>query len=281
MSEITAAASEASVSQPPYSTSSFHRARWNVMDMITLISTKTIPTHILTDFDMEAAEELRAKLSTKESKVTITAIILKAIAIAQLNHPQTRAYKLPFGHIVNRPEPVAGFTVERMVGTQAAVFFGIIKDPHKKPLAQIAQELQRYGSGELMSVPQLAKEHVLSKVPWIVRRVYIAIALNIPFLREIVNPATFGVTSLGKFDLNTLLAPNVSTCIFGVGTVEQRVKVIENEIKPRKMMSVCFSADTLVVDMGKAAHFLASIQALIESGLAGHLTEEEELAKAN
>ncbi len=250
------------------------------MDMITLISTKTIPTHILTDFDMEEAEVLRTKLSTGGNKVTITAIILKAIAIAQLSHPQTRAFRLPLGTIIQRKEPIAGFTVERMIGQQPAVFFGTIKDAHKMPLTQIAQELQRYGTAEIMSVPQLAKEHVLSKVPWILRRIYIAIALHIPFLRQIVNPATFGLTSLGKFGLNTLLAPNVSTCIFGVGTVEPRVKVIENEIKARRMMSVVFSSDTLVVDMGQAAQFLAAIQRLIESGLAGHLTDEE-LALAN
>ncbi len=184
----------------------------------------------------------------------------------------------PFKQITTRP--IAGFTVERMIGLQPAVFFGIIKDVHKMPLAQIAQELNRYGTAEIMSVPQLAKEHILSNVPWILRRIYIAIALHIPFLRQIVNPATFGLTSLGKFGLNTLLAPNISTCIFGVGTVEPRVKVIENEIKARRMMSVVFSSDTLVVDMGQAAQFLAAIQALIESGLAGHLTDEE-LALAN
>ncbi|CAN5585823.1 hypothetical protein BH11CYA1_BH11CYA1_24770 [soil metagenome] len=273
MPEIT---SDNLENHPPYTTSSFHRARWNVMDMITLISTKTIPTHILTDFDMEEAEILRSKLSTEESKVTVTAIILKAIAIAQLSNPQTRALRLPLGHIIQRKEPVAGFTVERMIGTQPAVFFGIINDAHTKPLAQIAKELQNHGTGEIMSVPQLAKEHVLSMFPWILRRFYIAIALHIPFLRQIVNSATFGLTSLGKFNLNTLLAPNISTCIFGVGTVEPRVKVIENEIKARRMMSVVFSADTKVVDMSQAAKFLATIQKLIESGLSGHLTDEEQ-----
>ena len=261
---------------PPYTTSSFPRARWNVMDMITLISTKTIPTHILTDFDMEEAEILRAKLSTKESKVTITAIILKAIAIAQVTNPQTRALRLPLGKIVQRKEPVAGFTVERMVGTQATVFFGIIKDAHTKPLAQIAKELHDHGTADLMKVPQLAKEHVLSMVPWIFRRIYIAIALNFFTLRQIVNCSTFGLTSLGKFGLNTLLAPNISTCIFGVGTVEPRVVVIKNEIKARRMMSVVFSADTMVLDMSQAAKFLATVQTLIESGLAGHLTAEEQ-----
>lgn len=251
------------------------------MDMITLISTKTIPTHILTDFDMEEAEILRSKLSTKDNKITITAIILKAIAIAQLSHPETRAYKLPLGPIINRPTPIAGFTVERMIGNQPAVFFGIIEAAHAKSLTQIAKELQNHGTADLMTVPQLAKEYVLSKVPWILRRLYIAIALHIPILREIVNPSTFGVTSLGKFGLNTLLAPNISTCIFGVGTVEPRVKVIENEIKARRMMSVVFSSDTLVVDMAQAAKFLAAIQTLVESGLAGHLTDEEQaLARA-
>jgi hypothetical protein len=263
------------MNEPAFTKSSFHRARWNVMDLITIIAGQTKPAHILSDINMEAVETLRENLAEGGSKVTVTAIILKAISVAQLSHPRSRCYKLPLGKIVDRKEPVAGFTVERMIGEQAAVFFGNIHNAHVKPLAEIGKELAAYGGGDIMKVPQLAKEHVLSKFPWILRQLYINIALNVSFLRDIVNPATFGLTSLGKFGLETVLAPNVSTCIFGVGTVEPRVVVIDNEIKSQKMMTVCFSFDTHVLEMGQAAHLFSTLRDLLETGLAGHLTADE------
>lgn len=245
------------------------------MDLITIIAGQTRPAHILSEINMEKVEELRKIMAEGGSKVTVTAILLKVISLAQLTHIHSRGYRLPTGFYVPRKEPVAGFTVERNVGTQAAVFFGTIHDAHIKPLAQIGKELAAYGSADLMAVPQLAKEHVLSKFPWILRQLYVAIGIHVPFLRDIINPATFGLTSLGKFGLETLLAPNVSTCIFGVGTVEPRVVVVDGKVVSQKMMTVCFSFDTKVLDMSQAAHLFSTIRDLLENGMHEHLTTEE------
>ncbi len=267
-----------------YTTSSFHRARWNVLDLITVFAGRTIPASIFCDIDMEAAEHLRQRLSNDEQKITITAVILKAIAIGQKSHPTSRSYRLGLGKLITTPKPVAGFTVERMLsksnefsqsGDQAAVFFGVIDDTQTKPLRQIAAELAAYGNGDYKQVPQLAKEHFLSNFPWISRQIYVAMGLNIPYLRTIINRATFGVTSLGKYGATTIIAPNVCTSIFGVGTVEPQPVVIDDKIEIRKTMTLCYSFDSLLVDIGSAAHFVSTIRDLLESGLAGHLHQSD------
>ncbi len=267
-----------------YTTSSFHRARWNVLDLITIFAARTIPASIFCEIDMEAAENLRQRLSNDDQKITITAVILKAIAIAQKSHPLSRSYRLGWGRLITTPKPAAGFTVERMLskdnqfsesGEQAAVFFGVIDDTQTKPLHQIASELAAYGSGDYKQVPQLAKEHFLSKFPWISRQIYVAMGLNIPFLRTMINRATFGVTSLGKYGATTIIAPNVCTSIFGVGTVEPQPVVIDHKIEIRKTMTLCYSFDSLIVDTESAAHFVSTIRGILESGLAGHLHKDD------
>jgi pyruvate/2-oxoglutarate dehydrogenase complex dihydrolipoamide acyltransferase (E2) component len=258
-----------------YTVAPVRRARWNVLDILSWVSRKAVCAHLLCDVDTEAAEKLAERLSQKGEKITITAVLLKAIAIAQLAHPDSRSYKLPWGLKVTRPFPVAGFTVERLVDGDPAVFFAAIADAHKKPLAEVAREISAYGHNHIDSVTQLTKEHLLSKVPWILRRLYICIAINIPVLREILNPATFGLTSLGKFGMGPPIAPNVTTAIFGIGSMEPKPVVINGKIEVRNVIPICLSADIRVLDMYEAARLLRHIKDLLEGGLVGHLHDSE------
>src|SRR5262249_34329160 len=138
-----------------YTTDSFPRPRWNVLDMITIINKGSVPTLMACEIDMTWAEELRTQLKENGYKTTATAIFLKAIAIAQRSPPESRSAVLPWGKLVTFRDIVAGFTVERMIGSQPAVFFGAIEHADTKPLAEIAKELKAYGEGDMPQVPQL------------------------------------------------------------------------------------------------------------------------------
>ncbi len=246
------------------------------MDLITIIARRTKPAFMLVDIDVEAAEALRARLADQGTRVTITAILLKAISIAQLAHPRSRSYRLADGRLITEKEPVAGFTVERSVEGEPVVFFAIIPKAHSKSLAEIAQELENYGKAEIHAVPQLGKEVSLTKIPWLLRQVGIWVGMRLATLRRTVNPATFGLTSLGKFGMNAVLAPNVSTCIFGVGSTEDRAIVVKDNLQIRKMMTMSLAVDTNVMNMTSAALMLRDVKELLESGLANHLHESEQ-----
>src|ERR1700733_12225916 len=253
------------------------RNRWNVLDLITIIARRTRPAYLFADIDVTAAEVLRSRLAAHGVKITITAILLKAISIAQLAHPDSRSFHLASGIRVTEKEPVAGFTVERTVEGEPVVFFAVIRAAHEKSLDAIGVELENYGKNRISKVPQLAKEIALTRFPWLLRQIGIWIGTRIAAIRRIVNPATFGLTSLGKLGVESLLAPTVSTCIFGVGSVEPRAVAMNGKVEVRKMMTLTLSVDTKVMNICDAGGMLNEIKELIESGLADHLDPSERL----
>ncbi len=258
-----------------YETSHLVRARWNVIDLLNHISTKATSADLFCHVDVEEADRLCMRLSTSGKRITITALLLKAIAVVQDRCPDSRSYRLPLGKKITAPEPIAGFTVEREVESGPAVFFGVIRGAHKKSLADIAGELSACGNNELDSVAQMAKERFLSKVPWLLRQLFIVIALHFPFLRHLINPSTFGLTSLGKFGIQSMAGPNVTTSIFGIGSIEPKAVVRNNRIVIRKQMTICLCADIAVLNIYQAARLLHDVKDLVESGLQGHLTDGE------
>src|SRR6185369_2439531 len=101
------------------------------------------------DIDMSWVEELRKQLNSQGHKVTVTSVLLKAIGLAQRKHPDSRTATLPFGRTVTFNDITAGFTVEKEVDDQVAVFFGTIDAPDSKPIEEIARELRVFAQGKI------------------------------------------------------------------------------------------------------------------------------------
>src|SRR5262245_3022954 len=123
------------------------RCRWNVIDLITIIGHGVVPSYLFIDIDMTWVEDLRKQLKSAGHKVTITSFLLKAIGLAQRKHPDSRTNTLPWGRTFTFNDVTAGFTVEKEVDDQAAVFFGTIDAPDSKPLVEIARELKTFAEG--------------------------------------------------------------------------------------------------------------------------------------
>ncbi len=256
-----------------FSLSGQPRGRWNILDLIEM-GRASVPTYLLCDVDMTWAESLRTKLANLGRRVTITAIILKAIAIAQRHHPATRTALLPWGRVVTFNEIVAGFTVERHVDCGPAVFLGTIHQPDTKSIEEIASELQDYGQKTIEEVPQLAIENRFAGMPWLFRKLILWLGTRIPSVRLRYLSATFGLSSLGKYGIKWLVPPSVCTSIFGVGSVDDRAVVRNGNVEIRPMLSLTYNFDHRLIDGAPAARFLDEIKNLMEGGLSGYLTEE-------
>lgn len=250
------------------------RCRWNVLDMINVIGRGSVPTYMFYEIDMTWAESLREQLKEKGVKVTATAILLKAIGIAQRLHPASRTAILPWGRTVTFNDIVAGFTVERYVGQQPAVFFGAIEAPDTKPLVQVAEELRAYGEEEISAIPQLDIEHRFNNMPWLFRRFILWLGMRFPKVRLRYMGATFGLSSLGKFGCRGLIPPCVSTSTFGVGTVEPRAVVREGAVVVRPMMTLILNFDHRLIDGAPAARFMQDVQKLLEGDLQSYIEDE-------
>ncbi len=257
-----------------YTVANIPRPRWNVLDMINVINKGEVPTLILCEIDMTWAENLRKQLKETGCRTTVTAILLKAIAVAQRSHPDSRTARLPWGKLVTFRDIVAGFTVERYIGSQPAVFFGAIENADTKPITEIAKELREYGSSEMNEIPQLDVQNRFNGMPWLFRQFILWLGKRYPWVRLKYQGATFGLSTLGKFGVRVLVPPCVTTSTFGVGEVEERAVVRDGKIEIRPMMTIALNFDHRVIDGAPAARFLQDVVSLMEGGLEDYLRNE-------
>lgn len=254
--------------------SHLERCRWNVLDLLTVVGKNALPATLFCDVDMGWIEELKKSYLNKHIRITETAVLLKAIATAQVHHEDSRTIMLPFGRLVIFEKVCAGFTVERFVDEVPTVFFGAIDEPHTKNLPAIMDELVTFSEKSLSNQPQLSMEDRVSRMPWLLRQSILRMALLVPKLRLRISASTFGLSSLGKFGANAITGPCVCTSTFGVGMIEDRAIVKDGQIIVRPMMTLSYLFDQRCIDGGNAARFLADVKDLLEGGLAKHLNEE-------
>jgi hypothetical protein len=260
--------------QEKFSLSWTPRTRWNVLDLIEILGCSSIPTPLFFNIDLSWAEEIRSKFKDMGYRVTITSILLKAIGLAQRDHPATRTARTPWGQILQLNDIAAGFTVEKFIDNQPSVFFGLIKDPDTKSLIEISAEVNEYAANEATQLPQLNIEERFSHLPWLARRVIILLGLVFPGVRLRYLGATFGFSSLGKLDVQVVIPPCVAAVTFGIGAVEDRVVVHEGEIVIRPMATIVLNFDHRLIDGAPAARFMLDIKELLEGGLAPIIEKE-------
>lgn len=243
------------------------RYRWNVLDLLELYGRKARSCHIFAEIDMSRVENLRQRLHERHQHATATAFLLKAISISQRDFPESRTQRLPFARQVTYDEIVAGFTVEREVMGQPAVFFGEIEKPCQKSISEISNELHDYGSKELCELSKLKEQVLFAELPWLLRRILWVLAYWFPAVRLRCMRATFGLSSLGALGITAACGPSVCTSVFGVGVVEPRVVADESSdqllIKP--MLTLALSYDQEVMDAAQAKRFLTRVKAHLEN----------------
>jgi pyruvate/2-oxoglutarate dehydrogenase complex dihydrolipoamide acyltransferase (E2) component len=247
--------------------------------MINVIGEKSVPTYMFVDVDASWMENLRQKYSKRGLKITATAILLKAIAIAQRTHPMSRTTALPWGRTAVLHDIVAGFTVERFVESHPAVFFGAIEKPDSKPLEEIAKELKEYGQAPMKDIEQLDVQNRFNNMPWLFRRFILWLGMRYPAVRLRYMGATVGISSLGKLGIKGLIPPCVSTSTFGVGAVEERPVVKDGKIEIRPMFTLILNFDHNLIDGAPAARFLNDIIALLEGGLEQHIDVDQKVGE--
>lgn len=252
------------------STASVSRGRGTVVDLLCTISNSAVPGHLISDIDMSWVSSERELLRKSGRRVTITAFIMKAIALAQRNNPESRTEVLPWGRRVTYDDIVGGFTVEREVMNQVSVFFAEITDPDSKSVTDIATEINDYSKSALDELPSFKKQTLFSGFPTFTRRFLLEVATRLPMARLAFQKSTFGLTSLGKYGIQTIMSPCICTSTFTVGAQEDRAIVFDGVISIRPVVTLCLSFDQRVMDPILASSFMHDVKDLLEGGMRRH-----------
>ena len=188
--------------------------------------------------DLDAAAMVKAYQSHKEEysrksiKLTYTAILIKIVAAALVEHKLLRTV-IEDANLVTRGEINIGIAID--VGDGLLV--PNIKNANLKTLSQIASELETLGNQ--------AKNNALS-------------------LDE-MNGGTFTITNLGMFGIKyftPVLKPGESG-ILGVGTIQEVVQVKDGGIYVKPVLNLSLTHDHRVVNGAPAARFLQTIQQIM------------------
>ncbi|CAN5638749.1 hypothetical protein BH10CYA1_BH10CYA1_13430 [soil metagenome] len=240
------------------------RYRWNVLALLSILGGPARTSHIFINVDMSRVQLLRRQLLESNIRVTVTAFLLKAISICQERFPASRTACLPGGRLVTFNNIVAGFTVEREIDGEPAVFFGEIEAPQKKPISEIAAILKDFADGDINKVAKLKQQKLFAEMPWLIRQSVMYLGALFPFVRLKCMAATFGLSSLGALGVVVACGPSVSTSVFGIGAVVDCPVVIDQKVVIKPIVNISLNYDQRVMDARVAARFLQAVKTLLE-----------------
>jgi pyruvate dehydrogenase E2 component (dihydrolipoamide acetyltransferase) len=183
-------------------------------------------------------KNLNATLPDDQPKLTMTAILLKAVAAGLRDYPQLNAsYDAASAEIIYKDYVHVGIAVD----TPRGLVVPVIRDVDKKALPQLAAELndlaQRTRTGQFEIAELRGASFTITNVG----------ALGGQFVTPMVNYPEAG--------------------ILGVGRAQLEPAVVEGQIVPRLMMPLSLSFDHRIVDGADAARFTTGVIQSLENPL--------------
>lgn len=207
--------------------------RKTVADRMTLSS--TIP-RITLMVEVDASEMLKLQKyyeAFENAEVSLTHIIVKAVAKALEKHPIMNSTLEG-----DKIKVLKNVNVGIAVATEMGLIVPVVKNADKLSLKEIAKEAR-----ELVAK---AKAGTLTKAE--------------------VSGGTFTVTNLGMYgvDAFTPLINPPECAILGVGRVAEKPVVVDGKIEVRPTMTLSLSFDHRIVDGAPAALFLQTLKGILE-----------------
>lgn len=188
--------------------------------------------------DITELEAFRRQQSSAGPKMTVTAFVLKAAAIALKQHSQfNSSLDSATAHLIVKHYYHLGVAVD----TDRGLLVPVIRDVDRKSVQELAQELA-----------EIAER-----------------ARNRKLTAEEMRGGTFTITNLGGIG-GTAFSPIVNypeVAILGLSRARLQPVVREHEIVPRLLLPLSLSYDHRVIDGADAARFTRQIAEMLENPL--------------
>ena len=196
---------------------------------------QTVPHFYLTiESKVDKLLQLRKKINENfGTKISINDILVKALALAQLQNPLTNVSWVE-GHVIK----YSSIDVSIAVALKEGLITPIVKNADKKGLIEISKEIK-----ELVNKAKTGK-----------------------LQPDEYTGGTISISNLGMFgimEFSAIINPPQSS-ILAVGTIKKIPGVIEEEIRPISVLKSTLSADHRVLDGAVAGKLLKDFHEIIE-----------------
>jgi len=199
------------------------------------VAKQTVPHfYLIGQVVMRKVLELRAGLNTSGTEVSLTALLVKAAALALKDNPKVNA-RFEKDHITYNERVNVGVAV----AVEDGLFVPVIRDADAKKLEEISSELKQ--------LVQTARQGKL--------------------IPEQYEGGSLTLSNLGMFGVDYFL-PIINppeSCIIGIGQIADAVVVRDGAIAIEPVMKVSLSADHRVIDGAEAAKFFQTFREALEN----------------
>jgi hypothetical protein len=190
------------------------------------------------------------------------AIFTKAYAFVAAGRPEMRRAYMPYPwpHFYEHPISVASIAVERRFQEEEAVFFGHVRNPEKRGLAELDHELRRFKESDLKKIGAFRQALRMSRLPRPLRRFAWWVALNWWGRKRAHYFGTFGLSVYAGLGAASLHPLSPVTTLLNYGTIDDHGGV-----------DVRIIYDHRVMDGGNVARALAELERILNNEIVAEL----------
>ncbi len=194
-------------------------------------------------------------------RISWPALFIKAYSLVAREYPELRQtwYRWPWAHLYQHPSSVATLTVQRHVNEEPWLFWGQIRNPESRSLAEIQDAIDVFMNEEPQRI--FAKQWQLAHMPTIIRRSIWWWNLNVETRKRATRIGTFFLSTLAGLGAEIQLPPSVQTGCLTYGPLDDNGTV-----------RVTLAYDHRIMDGALVARILNSLEETLNQCLVAELS---------
>jgi len=225
------------------------------------------PVFIDTDVDMTKILKNKAEtVEDTQTKYSIISYFIYAAARVIAKYPEANS-SLSDGLIprVAQYNTVnAKFTLDKSINKQRVVLSALVADAHKISLSNIQNIIIYYKHKEFEDIQEFASIKKLHLLPLLLGQTVFNLFISKLTKRDSLL-GTFSVSSLGHKPINSFFSTGGTTLTFGIGRIQFRPIVQNEQITIAPLMRLSMTFDHRVIDGAMAADILNEIKEALEN----------------
>jgi pyruvate/2-oxoglutarate dehydrogenase complex dihydrolipoamide acyltransferase (E2) component len=232
------------------------------------VGRRIVPMHGLLEVDVTEARRL---VDQHRPPLSMTALVIAAVARAVAAHPEVHAYRDWRGRLVRHRHVDVQTLVEVATGQGPFGLVHVVRDADIRDAADMSAELgavkaDMSSTGTGRALQRLAP--LAGRVPGLFPALYAAMSRS---MRAHELAGTVQVSAVGMFAGGAGFAiapPTLASVLVVVGGLSRRPRVVGEQIVVRDVLDLTVTIDHNVVDGAPATRFAADLRRRIEHGTA-------------
>lgn len=209
-------------------------------------------------------KSVAAARRSRQPLILWAAIFVKAIAITARRYPILRQCYIPYPwqHIYEHPESVVAVVIEREWNGEHAVFFGHVRSPDRKSLAEIDAKVRSLKSRPIETVPSYRRLIRIARLPLFLRRLIWHLLL---YCSGRVHSHSVGTASINSLPGRDILVIQATTPL--------TLSLYFSPLEPNGDMKIQFFFDHRVVNGMEIYRMFRDLEATLNGEIADELRQ--------